>query len=376
MLHLGLAAAGTIPEAVMGGQQDRYWREPAGKAARQSFDRALEGIRLYQLHPYRRQASGRSVWRSGSMRVVHYRPKSKPNGQGIFIIPSMINGTAVLDILPREKSFVRWLAGQGYDVYVLDWADLAADRNLRTLDLALTKKLLPALEWLVKKRGQAVHGIGYCMGGLMLAAAAIHRPKLFATLGFFSTPWDFHAGRGTIIADGLEKGLNDLGNARNMPATWLQAAFAGNDPGQTVRKFSAFAGMDQKGHDARLFTAVEDWLASGSDLPMPIARACHEDFYERNKPWHGSWRIAAKTIDARKIKAPSIVIAPTGDKVVPPGAALALAGLLPKVEVLQPKGGHISMMVGRDAEKTVWRPYASWIEHMASRPLKTKARHA
>jgi polyhydroxyalkanoate synthase len=46
---------------------------------------------------------------------------------------------------------------------------------------------------------------------------------------------------------------------------------------------------------------------------------------------------------------------------VPPASAVALAAALPQASRLEPPLGHIGMIVGRQAENSVWGPLAGWL---------------
>jgi polyhydroxyalkanoate synthase len=58
---------------------------------------------------------------------------------------------------------------------------------------------------------------------------------------------------------------------------------------------------------------------------------------------------------------PTLVALPTGDRIVPPASAKALADALPGAKVIAPNAGHIGMMVGSQAEAGLWRPLAQWL---------------
>lgn len=348
---------------------DAFWEKPDGHQVRTSMEKVMRGIRLYQTHPYERPLTRQSiVWSDGSVRLVWFAAKTKTRLKSsrarILVIPSLINGPEILDILPN-RSLVRYLAHQGFDVYLLDWGNVREDPELSTLDLALSVKLGKALNWLQQNPEGPLVGMGYCMGGLFLAAADILYPEVFSALTFIATPWDFKAGgKGGFpeaVTAWAKEGLPRVAHLDQMPASWLQMIFAGVDPSLVARKFSAFSEMKMESAAAKLFVAVEDWVNGGPDLPAGVARQAVSEWYLENKPCHGTWDVAGVPIQARKIKTPSLVIIPSRDKIVPPASARALMKQLPNVWVLEPDCGHISMMVGASAKGEVWAPTKDWI---------------
>lgn len=367
MLHLGLAAASMAEPHLRNREtlDDAFWSKPSGRQVTASMEKVIEGIRLYQLHPYQRKMSRQSVvWSSGQTRLIWHAAKGKEPKARILLIPSMINGAEILDMLPK-KSLLRWLSEQGFDVYMLEWGDLRLDPELANLNKAFRHKIKKMLEWLQQDSDVPLYGLGYCMGGLFLAAAETLCPAVFRGLCFVATPWNFKAGAKATFAEAVQRwakdGLARMRHLEYMPADWLQMIFAGVDAGMIARKFSSFAEMDQKSDAAELFVAVEDWVNGGADLPAGIVQDCVGSWYVDNLPYKGEWTVAGKTISARKIFKPSLVIVPGRDRIVPPESARALAKQLPHMTLHEPDCGHISMMIGKKAETDVWKPLSKWL---------------
>jgi polyhydroxyalkanoate synthase len=381
MMHMGLAAA-SIAEPHFRNREimdDAFWQRPAGKAVSASMEKVIDGFKKYQLHPYARVLTRQSVvWSSGQTRLIWHAAKSRVPKARILVMPSMINGPEILDILP-DVSLLRWLAGQGFDVYLLEWGDLRLDPDLKNLDTAFQKKIKPMLEYLQEDSELPLYGMGYCMGGLFLAAAEVLEPAAFKGLCFVASPWDFKVGAKNAFPEAVQRwaagGLERVRQMDYMPADWLQMIFAGVDPGLIARKFSAFANMKQTGAPAELFVAVEDWVNGGADLPAGIIHDCVKSWYIDNKPFKGTWSVAGKTVSAKKIEKPSLVIVPGRDRIVPPVSAKALYRQLPNVWLLEPDCGHISMMVSSKAKAMVWEPIREWLlDDLKLQRSKTKRR--
>ena len=119
--------------------------------------------------------------------------------------------------------------------------------------------------------------------------------------------------------------------------------------------------MAQMSDEAEAFVALEDWLNDGVALAAPVARECLLGWYGDNTPARGVWRVAGEAIDPTRIELPTLVAIPESDRIVPPQSAQALARAIPGAEVLEPASGHIGMVVGRRAEKGLWRPLGDWL---------------
>ncbi len=373
MMQLALAAGALAQPSLLKGKNftDEFWQKADGIEAKASMEKVVEGLRRYQLHPYQRPPQRASIiWSDGEARILWYAasPKSQKNAtvkKSILMIPSMINGAEILDILPEERSFIRWLSMQGFDVFVLEWGNLREDPELASLDSAVGVKLVRAVTWLKSEIDTPLCGIGYCMGGLFLAAAETLTSNVFDSLVFIATPWNFKAGAKGNFAEAVSAwapdGLRRVRHLDYMPNEWLQMIFAGVDPSQVARKFSAFADMKAGSVEEKLFVAVEDWVNGGGDLPSGIIQQAIKDWYVDNQAVSGQWMINHQKIDARTIQKPSLVIVPAKDKIVPPASAKPLSTQIKGAYILTPDCGHNSMMVGSKAEKEVWQPMKHWI---------------
>ena len=327
-------------------------------AHKKSVTRMLQGIRKYQEHSFHRPGSGGEIiWREGGTTLRFFAAEQAKGA--LLLIPSMVNGSEILDLLP-DKSFSRWMALQGFDIYLLDWGKPAADEGLQQLDSGVVPRLLAAAEEVGRQTGdKKVDALGYCMGGTLLLAAAAELPGLFNRLVLLSAPWDFHAGNPRMMAQvlaGSASALQLLEQKPALPVDWIQNVFAQVNPAQAIHKFSAFLEMASGSPEEQVFIAVEDWLNGGQDLAGGVARSCILDWYGANKPAGGEWADLAKLADH-----PILIVAAARDVLVPPESATAVAQQIPGARLLEPACGHISLMAGKQAQTMVWEPVRDWL---------------
>src|SRR4029077_5056679 len=152
--------------------------------------------------------------------------------------------------------------------------------------------------------------------------------------------------------------------AGELPVDILQTLFWSLDPWLSVKKFGRFLGMDQTGEHAREFVLLEDWLNDGAPLAGPVARECLVGWYGDNLPGSDKWIVGGKRIVPSKIARPSLVMIPSGDRIVPPLSASALAdgkrGLKNVTRIDLPLG-HIGMVVSGRARELCWTPLLDWL---------------
>jgi poly(3-hydroxyalkanoate) synthetase len=320
----------------------------------------IGGIAAYRRHPWRRAMPEPPVlWEEGETRLLDYGG----DGPAVLVVPSLVNRAYVLDLAP-EHSMLRWLAGRGVRPLLLDWGWPGPEERRFTLTDYVAGRLERALAEAARLTGGPVVLAGYCMGGTLAVAAAQRRPDLIRALVLLAAPWDFHAeGRDRALQAARCLPLLEPALAFNetLPVDVLQMLFTLLDPWSVAQKYRAFSRLDPASARAELFVALEDWLNDGVPLAAPVARACLAEWYGRNAPVEGTWRIAGLAVEPAQVQMPTFVAVPNQDKIVPPASARPLARLIAGATLHEPAAGHVGMVAGSRAERVLWRPFAAWL---------------
>jgi len=305
----------------------------------------------------------RALWAEGGSRLLDYGGSGRP----VLFVPSLINGSTVLDLMPEDGtagSMLRWLAGQGVRPLLLDWGGPSGIEA----GFTLTDYVAGRLERAIAAVREPVVLAGYCMGGLLAMAAAQRRPHRVVALALLATPWDFWSA-GAAPAQSLAATLPLfeplLATTGTLPADALQTLFTALDPFGVLAKYRDFASLDPASNRARRFVAIEDWLNDGVPLAAPVAREALAGWYGANTPARGAWRIAGAAVDPAAVNMPSFLAIPARDRIVPPASALALAARLPGAVVQHVAAGHVGMVAGARAEAVLWRPLADWLRRLS-----------
>lgn len=329
-------------------------------ASRAEQLRMITGLKLYQSHPFRRpETKDDIIWQNGTVTLRHIPSQGRVH---LLLIPSMINRSVIMDLLP-DRSFARWLAARGIDVYLLDWGEPKDDSGQQNFDDVLYKKLHASMLFINEKIG-SYSALGYCMGGTLLAGAVHLKPEGLCKVVYLAAPWDFLAGDRLLqrqILLGTPSALQITERGGVLPSHWIQSVFATVNADRNIHKFADFADMEQDSDQARLFVAVEDWLNDGVDMPSTLARICVVDWYGRNKPVRGEWLVDGRAVDPAQTTNPVLVVTSATDRLVPAESSHALANMIPHARLLQSTCGHIGMMTGRRAQTEVWQPIADWL---------------
>ena len=342
---------------------------------RRRMERLADGVLAYQRNDiHRTLVDPPAVWREGNTRLLDFgatnRGARKRGTRAVLVVPSLINRWEVLD-LTEEKSLLRAMAAAGLRPYLVDWG--TPNDEERGFDTtAYVARLERALGYVAKRARRAPAVLGYCMGGTLTVALAARKPRRVAGLALMAAPWDFHAdrtGHAFLLSTGplLAQVADKVGE---LPVDILQTLFWSLDPWLAVKKFGRFLGMDQQGEHAKEFVLLEDWLNGGAPLAGPTARECLVDWYGDNTPGSNKWVVGGRRIVPAKIKVPSLVMIPSGDRIVPPLSAAALVDPkkgLKKARRIDVPLGHIGMVVSGRARELCWSPLIEWISALPVR---------
>ncbi len=305
----------------------------------------VAGIAAYRRHPYQRDLPDPpAIWQEGDSRLLDYGGA----GPTVLVVPSLINRAYVLD-LALGRSMLRHLAAGGVRPVLLDWGWPGPQERHFTLTDYIAGRLDRALSAIAGP----VTLMGYCMGGLLTLALALRRPDVVRSLVLLATPWQFDAGLPGVTPGSMAGGT--------LPVDALQTAFAMLEPGAVAAKYRSFGALDQAGERARMFVAIEDWLADGVPLAGPVAAECLSGWYGGNLPVQGKWLVAGQPVLPGTLHCPVLLAIPAQDHIVPPASAQALAAQLPASTVLTPGAGHVGMVVGARARAQLWDPVLDWL---------------
>lgn len=116
-------------------------------------------------------APGKVIFRNDVMELLQYSPDTdEVHERPLLIFPPWINKFYIIDLRP-ENSFVRWLVGQGYTVFLVSWVNPGADMADAGFEEYMRGGIFAALDAVEKATGvRDPNCVGYCIGGTLLAA--------------------------------------------------------------------------------------------------------------------------------------------------------------------------------------------------------------
>ena len=266
--------------------------------------------------------SGKVVYQNDLIELIQYEPSTEEvYKEPILITPAWIMKYYILDLSP-ENSLVKYLVDRGHTVFMISWKNPDAGDRDKGMDDYLRLGPLAAIEVIQEiVPDQKVHGVGYCLGGTLLAIAAAtlarNNGDPFKSLTFFAAQIDFEEA-GELMLFVTEKQLSFLENIM-----WEQGFL---DTQQMAGVFQLLRSNDlvwsrmQREYlmgERREMNDLMAWNADGTRMPYRMHSEYLRNLYLNNDFAEGRYRVNGKPISIGDVRAPIFAVGTQKDHVAP-----------------------------------------------------------
>ena len=315
------------------------------------------------------------VWQRETARLWRYRSDDRSIRAPLLIVHSLVSKSYILDLQP-ENSMIRYLVGEGFDVYLLDWEPAGpadAENTLETYAAGLIPGAIAATG------ADELTLMGYCFGGdlALLTAAAGADDLPIRNVVALTTPCDFHAIG--FLADMFRAGRLDADDVIDetglVPAAVMDAAFQSIKPtDQLVQPLNLWEQL-WSAERAENFLALNGWTRDQVPFPGATFRQTVELLVRDNRLASGELPFAGGTVRLKDIKRPFLNIYCEQDTIVPAPSAEPLTGLVGSRDAteLQLEVGHVGLVAGRYAEEVARPAIADWIRRHSVNTQRTSS---
>jgi polyhydroxyalkanoate synthase len=340
------------------------------------WHKAIEGLqtfnRLLSTDAAVAQTPKKVVWTLNKAKLYRYTPVVPPEQRHkvpLLLVFAIMNRPHVLDLRPGH-SFVEYMVGRGYDVYLLDWGVPGPeDKKLKYDDYAL--EYLPRVVRKLKTiTGAAQFSmLGWCLGALISTIyASLRANDGLKNLILLTAPLDFT----DKTAGGFSRWVNDpafnadriVDALGNVPGPMIDVGAKLLKPVENL--VGTYVNLwDNIDDPARVeaWHAMNTWVRDIIPMSGEAYRQLINEFYKENRLIDGQLKIGGEPVVLGNLRASLLNIIAEADHITPPCQServMDLVGSADK-ELYRVRGGHIGIMAGRGAEKTTWPHIDGWL---------------
>ncbi|MCZ7402347.1 MAG: class III poly(R)-hydroxyalkanoic acid synthase subunit PhaC [Candidatus Methanoperedens sp.] len=346
----------------------------------EEYDKFRHGIELLMKSPDFSVGTTPSevFYTEDKMKLIHYIPAvAKTHPVPVLIVYALVNRYYILDLQP-DKSVVKKLLEEGFDVYVIDWGYPSGPDRYLTLDDYVNGYLHNSVEKIKEISGlDKITLLGVCQGGTFSIMYSALHPENVKNLVTLVAPVNFDSNKGilNLWAKGLDvdKIVDYYGI---VPGDFLNSAFLLLDPFRLMidKYIGMFERIECNTDDAtcevrnedyiKNFLRMEKWIFDSPDQAGETFRQFMKDCYQKNLLIKNEMELNGKKINLKNITMPVLNVMAEFDHLVPNDASIPLADAISSTDkdTLVFPTGHIGIFVGSKSQKEVCPKIATWLK--------------
>ena len=303
-------------------------------------------------------APGKVMFRNAIMELLQYAPSTDEVYQRpLLIFPPWINKFYIIDLRP-ENSFVRWLVGQGYTVFLVSWVNPGAELADAGFEEYMKGGIFAALEAVEQATGvRDPNCVGYCIGGTLLAATlaymAAKKDDRVHSATFWAAQTDFsEAGELSVFVDeaqldALKARMDSEGGV--LPGSKMAGAFNMLRANDLIWSFVINNYM--LGKQPMPFDLLY-WNSDTTRMPEKLHLSYVRNCYKENALALGKMTLDGVKLDLSKIKVPAYFQSAKEDHIAPAASVFKGAKLFGgPVRFILAGSGHIAGVINPPAAK-------------------------
>jgi polyhydroxyalkanoate synthase len=300
-------------------------------------------------------------------KLLHYRPwVSKPVKTPLLVIYALINKSYVLD-LQQDKSWVRNLLRQGFNVYLVDWKTPTRADKYVSFDDYVNCYIDDCVELVRRKNSiDKITLHGYCMGATMsVIYTTLYQEKvrnLAAIAPVIDTEKDT-----TVLSNfskhiDIDKIFDSFGY---LPPEQLYACYSTLKPfRQGINKYFNLVENIDNEQFVQNFLRIEKWLYDTPPIAGETIRQWIKDIYQKNLLVNNEMKIGNDVIDLTKIKIPLLTIVAEEDHLVSPECSAALNNAVSSMDkrLMRFQTGHVGLIASTYSQNNVLPKVGQWLK--------------
>jgi polyhydroxyalkanoate synthase len=318
------------------------------------------------------------VYTEDKMKLIHYIPAvEKPHPVPVLIVYALVNRYYILDLQP-DKSVIKKLLNEGFDVYVIDWGYPSGVDRYLTIDDYVNGYINNAMDKIRERSGlDNITLFGVCQGGTFSVMYAALHPEKVKNLVALVAPVNFDTDKGLLHLWAKSLDVDKIVDYYGIvPGDFLNSGFLLTDPFRLMidKYVGLFERFENEPCDAacklrneetvKNFLRMEKWIFDSPDQAGETFRQFFKDCYQKNLLIKNKMEIDGKKINLKNITMPLLNVMAEFDHLVPNDASKPLYDAVSSSdkEMLVFPTGHIGIFVGSKSQKEVCPRIAEWLK--------------
>ena len=299
---------------------------------------------------------GKVISQNELAQVIQYMPTTEQVfKRPLMIVPPWINKYYIMDLRPKN-SLIKWCIDQGHTVFVMSWVNPDEKLSQYTFDDYMRLGPIETLNVIEKITGETeVNGLGYCLGGTLLAATqavlAAKEESRIKSGTYFTCMLDFaEPGELGVFVDEAqiqlaEAKMRERGYLDGSEMSTTFNLLRANDLIWSFVVNNYLLGKDPFPFDLLY------WNSDSTRMPYAMHSFYLRKFYQENKLKEpGALEMLGVPVDLGKIKAPGYFLSTIEDHIAPWKSNYAGAQLLGgPVRFVLAASGHIAGVINPPA---------------------------
>ncbi|MBV9003800.1 MAG: alpha/beta fold hydrolase [Solirubrobacterales bacterium] len=316
------------------------------------------------------------VWTHRKTTLYRYGSSERSHAVPILLVFALINRPEIFDLRPGG-SFVEYLLGEGFDVFLVDWG--VPDEE--DAEMGIEDYVCDELDWAVRETLRASGAeeltlMGWCIGAtlcamycgldrgdaptsvrnlVLLTMPVVGRGSTYAAwvgdpdfdTEWVAEQWRVLPGRGVDFANKLLKPVTNFWTTYRKLAEGVLDGTARPEAYQPMAKWVA----DNPPFPGRAWSQWIRWMYQDDALP------------------EGRVRLRGHIVDLRRIDQNLLVVTAGADHIAPRAGTMPIFDLVASEDVthFDRPGGHIGLMAGSAARKQIWPEMSAWLAERSER---------
>ena len=318
------------------------------------------------------------IFTEDKMKLIHYIPAvEKPYAVPVLVVYALVNRYYILDLQP-DKSVIKKLLDEGFDVYIIDWGYPSGTDRYLTIDDYVNGYINNAVDKIKERSGlDKITLFGVCQGGTFSVMYAALHPEKIKNLVTLVSPVNFDTDKGLLHIWARSLDVDKIVDYYGIvPGDFLNAGFLLTDPFRLM--IDKYVGLFEKiecetddgqcelrnEETVKNFLRMEKWIFDSPDQAGETFRQFFKDCYQKNLLIKNKMVIGKTTVDLKKISMPLLNVMAEFDHLVPNEASKPLNDAVSSSdkEMLVFPTGHIGIFVGSRSQKDVCPRISEWLK--------------